>query len=67
VPISIQFYNSLLLTKKTKQMKEYVKIGLVVLVALALKDIINRVFWNKTLDSIMPSSFESLEDLESEI
>jgi len=47
-------------------MKEYVKIGLVVLVALALKDIINRVFWNKTLDSIMPSSFESLEDLEAE-
>jgi hypothetical protein len=66
VPISIQFY-ILLLTKKTKQMKEYVKIGLVVLVALALKDIINRVFWNKTLDSIMPSSFESLEDLDSEI
>ena len=48
-------------------MKEYVKIGLVVLVALALKDIINRVFWNKTLDSIMPSSFESLEDLDGEI
>jgi hypothetical protein len=47
-------------------MKEYVKIGLVVLVALALKDIINRVFWSKTLDSIMPSSFEGLEDLETE-
>ena len=42
-------------------MKEYVKIGLVVLVALALKDLINRIFWDKTLDSIMPSSFEDLE------
>lgn len=45
-------------------MKEYVKIGLVVLVALALKDLLNRVFWDKTLDSILPSSFE---DLETEI
>ena len=64
MPISIQFYNSLLLTKKTKQMKEYVKIGLVVLVALALKDVIGRLFWDKTLDGILPSSFE---DLDSEI
>jgi hypothetical protein len=48
-------------------MKEYVKIGLVVLVALALKDIIGRLFWDKTLESILPSSFESLEDLDNEI
>ena len=45
-------------------MKEYVKIGLVVLVALALKDVIGRLFWDKTLDGILPSSFE---DLDSEI
>jgi hypothetical protein len=60
VPTSIQFYISLLTKNKTK-MKEYIKIGLVVLVALALKDLINRIFWDKTLDSIMPSSFEDLE------
>jgi len=59
-----EYINSILhliINKKTKQMKEYIKIGLVVLVALALKDIINRIFWDKTLDSIMPSSFEDLE------
>jgi hypothetical protein len=45
-------------------MKEYAKIGLVVLAVLAIKDLVDRLFWNKTLDSILPSSFE---DLETEI
>lgn len=43
---------------------EYVRIGLTVLVVLALKDVIGRLFWDKTLDSIMPSS--NFEDLETE-
>jgi hypothetical protein len=66
-----QIFNSILrlinYKQKNKTMKEYVKIGLVVLVALALKDIIGRLFWDKTLESILPSSFESLEDLDNEI